>query len=99
MALIGTFTKSEDGSYQGAIKTVTLLVKASFRPTAKDGDKAPDYRVYADAVEFGAAWKKTARDGRPYLSCKLDDPLFPAPVYASLVPSEDERSYGLIWTR
>ena len=42
MATIGTFTKSEDGSLSGAIKTLTLNVKASqFRPADKENDKAP----------------------------------------------------------
>ena len=46
-------------------------------------DKAPDYRIWAGAIEFGAAWKKTARDSeREYLSVKLDDLSFPAPIHA-----------------
>jgi len=36
-------------------------------------------------AETGAAWKKTSDGGREYLSVKLDDPSFPAPIYASLV--------------
>ena len=39
-------------------------------------------------VELGAAWKKTSKEGRPYTSVKLDDPSFPAPVYASLVEAD-----------
>jgi uncharacterized protein (DUF736 family) len=32
-------------------------------------------------AEFGAAWKKTVRDSDcEYLSVKLDDPSFPAPI-------------------
>ena len=74
MATIGTFTKLEDGSLSGAIKTLTLNVKAAqFRPVDKDNDKAPDYRIFAGAVEFGAAWKKTSRENVGYLSVKLDD--------------------------
>jgi uncharacterized protein (DUF736 family) len=52
------------------------------------------------ATEFGAAWKKTAREtDREYLSVKLDDPSFPAPIYASLVRGEGDDSYTLIWSR
>ena len=36
---------------------------------------------------------------REYLSVKLDDPSFPAPIYASLVEAEDGESYNLIWSR
>jgi uncharacterized protein (DUF736 family) len=49
-------------------------------------------------VEFGAAWKKTSGEGRDYLSVKLDDPSFPAPIYATLVEEEDD-THGLIWSR
>ena len=49
-------------------------------------------------TEFGAAWKKTARDSdREYLSVKLDDPSFPAPIYANLVAVDD--GYALVWSR
>jgi hypothetical protein len=52
------------------------------------------------SIEFGAAWKKTARDSdREYLSVKLDDPSFPAPFYASLVKVEGSDSFTLIWSR
>jgi uncharacterized protein (DUF736 family) len=74
MATIGTFTKSEDGSLSGAIKTLTLNVKAAqFRPAEKENDKAPDYRIFSGSTEFGAAWKKTSRENNDYLSVKLDD--------------------------
>ena len=54
MATIGTFTKSGDG-FSGAVKTLTLNVKAQFRAAEKDNDKAPDFRIFAGAIEFGAA--------------------------------------------
>ena len=50
-------------------------------------------------MEFGAAWKKTSGEGREYLSVKLDDPSFPAPIYATLIEGEDDNSYALIWLR
>ena len=101
MAIIGTFTKSSDGSgFVGTIKTVVLNVKAKIAPADKDNDKAPDYRIFAGQTEFGAAWKKTARDSdREYLSVKLDDPSFPAPIFASLVATEGGDSYALVWSR
>ncbi len=98
MATIGTFTKSGD-SFTGAVKTLSINAKASIRPADKASDKAPDYRVFAGAIEFGAAWKKTSNEGRPYLSIKLDDPSFPAPIYATLVEGEQADSFSLIWSR
>jgi uncharacterized protein (DUF736 family) len=51
-------------------------------------------------TEFGAAWKKTARDSdREYLSVKLDDPSFSAPIYASLVKVDGDEGFTLIWSR
>jgi uncharacterized protein (DUF736 family) len=98
MATIGTFTKGEDGSYSGSIKTLTLNVKtAQMRPADKDNDKAPDYRIFSGSTEFGAAWKKTSRENRDYLAVKLDDPSFPAPIFASLVDADE--GYSLIWSR
>jgi len=96
MATIGSFTASDNG-YTGSVKTLTLNFRAKFVPTEKDNDKAPDYRIIAGAIECGAAWKKTSRENRDYLSVKLDDPSFPAPIYASLVDADD--GYALIWSR
>jgi uncharacterized protein (DUF736 family) len=98
MATIGLFTKGDNG-YTGTLKTLTLNVKAKITPAEKDNDKAPDYRVFAGQTEFGAAWKKTSNSGREYLSVKLDDPSFPAPIYASLVEAESDDGYALIWSR
>ena len=99
MATIGTFTASDNG-HSGSIKTLTLNIQAKFVASEKDHERAPDCRIFAGGTEFGAAWKKTARDSnREYLSVKLDDPIFPAPLYASLVKVEDDDSFTLIWSR
>jgi len=50
------------------------------------------------AVEIGAAWKKLSQNDRPYLSVTLDDPAFPATVYARLL-EESEGSHVLMWSR
>jgi len=97
MAIIGTFTKSGDG-YTGSLKTITLNVKAKLAPSDKENDKAPDFRIFSGQSELGAAWKKTSNAGRDYLSVKLDDPTFPAPVFASLVATEND-DFVLIWSR
>ena len=48
-------------------------------------------------AEIGAAWSKRSNEGRDYLSVKLDDPSFTAPIYANLV--EDGDAFSLIWSR
>ena len=37
----------------------------------------------------GAAWAKSSAEGRGYLSLKLDDPSFSAPIFANLFQDED----------
>ena len=100
MAQIGTFTRDDAGNYTGTIRTLTLNVKTTLKPAQRDNDKAPDYRaIAAGGTEFGAGWTKAAREtGAEYISLKLDDPSFPAPIYATLVQS-DEGEHKLIWSR
>jgi len=98
MAQIGTFTRNEDGSFAGVIKTLNLNIKARLVVAEKESDKSPDLRALAGTIEIGAGWKKIAKEtGREYHSVKLDDPSFSAPIYASLVENED--GYALIWSR
>jgi uncharacterized protein (DUF736 family) len=97
MATIGTFIKNDNG-FAGAVKTLSLNVKAKLVPSDKDSDKSPDFRILAGEVEIGAAWKKTAQNGREYFSVRLDDPSFAAPIFANLIEGED-KNHSLIWSR
>jgi uncharacterized protein (DUF736 family) len=99
MATIGTFTKTESSNeFTGAVKTLSLNVKTKFVPVDRESDKAPDYRILAGPVEFGAGWKKTAQNGKTFVSVKLDDPSFASPLYANLIEGEDG-VHTLIWSR
>ncbi|AVO39997.1 DUF736 domain-containing protein [Simplicispira suum] len=98
MANIGTFT-AQNGNYTGTVRTLTLNVKVRLVPSDKASENAPDYRVVAgNGLEIGAAWKKLSKAERPYLSVTLDDPSFPATLYARLVEGEDG-AHNLIWSR
>ncbi len=98
MATIGTFSRTDNG-FAGSVKTLNLNVKAvKFLPAEGENENGPDFRVFAGATEFGAAWKKQSVQGNPYLSVKLDDPSFPSPIYASLVETDSE-DLALIWSR
>ena len=100
MATIGTFTTSRDGFLTGQIRTLNLDAAVSMEPVSSDKEGAPAFRLYAGNVELGAAWAKTAREsGRTYRQVRLDDPSFPAPIFANLVQDEEPGSYALIWTR
>ena len=98
MATIGTFTSTENG-FTGSIRTLALNVKARIARVENPSDKGPQFRVYAGSVELGAAWQKTSEQGRDYLSVKLDDPSFNAPIFANLFDDEDGEGFTLIWSR
>ncbi|MDC7682150.1 DUF736 domain-containing protein [Asticcacaulis sp. BYS171W] len=98
MSIIGTFVKSDTG-FSGSVKTATLNFKARLVENEPASENAPDYRIYTGAAEIGAGWKRTADNGREYISLKLDDPSFPHPIYASLFQDEDPDAYNLLWTR
>jgi uncharacterized protein (DUF736 family) len=100
MANIGTFKKSGN-ELQGEI--ITLGVQARnvrIVPEAnRPNDNAPSHRIFVGRAEIGAAWSKRSNEGRDYLSVKLDDPSFTAPIYASLFDDEDGETSTLIWSR
>jgi uncharacterized protein (DUF736 family) len=98
MANIGTFTTDKDG-FTGTLRTLTLNVKVKLVPNDKgSSENAPDFRLQAAGHDIGAAWNKTSEAGREYKSVTLDDPSFPAPVYARLIEGEDG-THDLIWSR
>ena len=97
MANIGTFKKSGH-EFQGEIVTLSLQSKGvRFVPeTDRASDNAPSHRVYVGRAEIGAAWSKRSNEGRDYLSVKLDDPSFTAPIYANLVEDGDDLQPHLV---
>jgi uncharacterized protein (DUF736 family) len=100
MASIGSF-KKVGSELQGEIVTLSLQAKGvRIVPEAnRASDNAPSHRVYVGRAEIGAAWSKRSNEGRHYLSVKLDDPSFNAPIYANLFEDEDGKAYTLIWSR
>jgi len=98
MTIIGTFTRNEDG-FAGTITTLTLKAKANIKPVEKSSEQAPDYRVYSAGVEIGAAWSMTSKANRRYLSVKIEDPSFAAPISCRLVFADDENNAQLVWNR
>ena len=99
MAVIGTFTSNGNG-ITGNVRTLTVGFRARLNPIERVSRDAPDFRITAgNGVEVGAGWKATSDDGEEYISVKMDDPSFTAPISAALWPSEKEGEYALIWNR
>jgi uncharacterized protein (DUF736 family) len=100
MANIGSF-KKVGSELQGEIVTLSVQTKGVriVPETNRVNDNAPSHRVFVGRAEIGAAWSKRSNEGRDYLSLKLDDPSFTAPIYANLFEDEDGEGYSLIWSR
>ena len=100
MATIGSF-KKVGNELQGEIVTLSVQTKGVriVPETNRASDNAPSHRVYVGRAEIGAAWSKRSNEGRDYLSVKLDDPSFTAPIFANLFDDEDGEGYTLIWSR
>ena len=100
MATIGSF-KKVGSDYQGEIVTLSLQAKG-VRIAAeqnRSSENAPSHRVFVGRAEIGAAWSKRSEEGREYLSLKLDDPSFNAPIYANLFDNEGGEGFTLLWSR
>ena len=100
MANIGTFKKNGE-ELQGEIVTLSVQAKGVriVPETDRTNDNAPSHRIYVGRAEIGAAWSKRSSENRNYLSVKLDDPSFVAPIYANLFDDEDGETSTLIWSR
>jgi len=44
---LGAFTKQNDGSFTGALKTMNITANLTIVPADKKSEQAPDFRVYA----------------------------------------------------
>jgi uncharacterized protein (DUF736 family) len=101
MANIGSF-KKVGNDFQGEIITLSLQAKGvriAAEQNRSSNENAPSHRVFVDRAEIGAAWSKRSEEGRDYLSLKLDDPSFNAPIYANLFDDEGGEGYSLLWSR
>ena len=95
MATIGTFTRNGDG-FTGAVRTLTLNVKAKLVTAGKDNDKGPDYRIFAgkmveNVVRLDAADKSDAvhllvRHSGAGCAVFMGDDVNDEPVFASAPP-------------
>ncbi len=98
---IGTFTKTEDGIFEGRIATLNLEADVRFLPIVdKTNEKMPDYRITREntEAEAGAGWNEVSRNNKPYIQVKIDDPSFAAPMWAALT-RDDNGEYTLYWDR
>jgi uncharacterized protein (DUF736 family) len=100
MANIGSFKKSGQ-EFQGEIVTLSVQTKGVriVPETSRANGNGPSHRVYAGRADIGAGWSKRSSEGRDYISVKLDDPSFNAPIYANLFAEGDGETFTLVWSR
>ena len=98
MATIATLARQKDGSFSGTLILPSLNgAKILFAPVEKQSDKGPAYRISIGGFEAGAAWMKTSKAGKAYISAKLSEPSFHGgSIYPVLVKS-DTAGYLLEW--
>lgn len=103
--IIGNFTyDKQDKQYSGSIHTLSAFRNdVLIQPAEKTSDSSPDFRVVIPdpngVTELGAAWKRTDKKKKEYLSVLLDDPAQAQPLYAALLPAQRGNSAILIWSR
>ena len=100
MPKLGTFKPDANG-FSGSIRTLGLNARLRFVTNDKKGnDKAPDYHVKLGQTRVGAAWQKVNdKTGATFLSVRLDDPTFVAPIHAVLVNDPETDLLNLVWRR
>jgi uncharacterized protein (DUF736 family) len=101
---LGTFSKQENGTFTGTLRTLNVSAAISIVPADKHSDNAPDYRVYAgQRYEVGAGWSQVAKSsGETYENLKIAAPEFgPNWVRCRLVklehPSDGGATHFALW--
>jgi uncharacterized protein (DUF736 family) len=101
MPSIGYFRKDDKG-YEGDIVTLSVQargVRIVPETSPSENEDAPTHRVFVGRAEIGAAWpSRGTESGTDYLSLKLDDPSFKAPIYANLIDDEGSDTATLLWS-
>ena len=94
---LGTFTRQDNGTFTGTLKTLNVTAALSIVPVDKLSDNAPDHRVYAGPrYEVGAGWSQVAKSsGETYVNLKIAAPEFgPNWVRCRLVKLENAAEDG-----
>ncbi|MCP4316603.1 MAG: DUF736 domain-containing protein [Hyphomicrobiales bacterium] len=103
MAAIGYVTKDEDGRFSGELKTLSIRAEIAITPNGdKTSSTQPDYRVFAESIDVGAAWlRESEASGKEYVSLSIAAPEFgPRKLYANLgkaAGQDDDNVFALIW--
>jgi uncharacterized protein (DUF736 family) len=96
MTAIGTFTKSGD-TYTGTLRTLTLKTDAVLTPT---GAVEPSHFLCVGDDIIGTASTTYSYGPSSFITVKLDDPSFIAPIKAALIKvATAPDTFRLVWSR
>lgn len=103
MGAIGMVSGTIEKGFVGEIRTLSVRAAIEIRPNRGKGrDIQPDFRIWSDDVEVGAAWLRVGRlSGEPYVSLALEAPEFgQRRLYANLARAGDDHPdcYAILWS-
>lgn len=101
MTTIGTFIQTGKDEFVGELKSFTLQ-RENLRivpATDRTSDNAPTHLMMDGGAEVAQGWLRHTQDDRPYISFRIDDPGFVAPIYPGLFERGDGHSFDLNWSR
>jgi uncharacterized protein (DUF736 family) len=99
MPIIGLFTRHEDESFKGFIRTLGFCGEVEFLPvSSRQGAFSPTHRIVAGRDEIGTALELAPQGEVRRLRVELNAPGFPEPVVAVLSGAGGS-AFDLIWHR
>ena len=102
MPAIGYVQRQEDGSFKGAIRTLSVNAEIVIVPNRGKTGEQPDYRVVAGGVELGGGWRRIGEvSQREYIRLAMSAPeLGTRTLYANLgraAGQDDDDAFAIIW--
>ncbi len=102
MPAIGYVQRQPDGSFKGAIRTLSVNAEIHIVPNRGKSGEQPDYRVLSGGSELGGGWIRTGEvSQREYVRLSMSAPeLGPRTLYANLgraAGQDDDDAYAIIW--
>lgn len=97
--IVGRFTRSKQGGWDGEIQTLTIQRKIRLVPNDnRVADSDPAFRVMLGWQAIGDAWERQSRADPPrdYLRVLIDDPL--CPIRATLFTDAEGLSAQMVMT-
>ena len=102
MPSIGHVQRQNDGSFRGALKTLSVNAEIAIIPNRSKTEDQPDYRVLSNGVELGGGWIRTGEvSQREYVRLAMSAPeLGGRTLYANLgraAGQDDDDAFAVIW--